>query len=151
MIYSEHHHFSVLGYFLFCKFPCEATVHAPCVSYKHRAYFCPSICTAVHIQVHVGLRLIPRCKWQLGRQQTRNQKVVASKSFTTPSEVAQPLRSVGVVQHCDVWSRRDSRTIKSPSISRTRAVVSSSLLENAINGKMDWQIPRGQPIDFSAP
>ena len=135
MIYSEHHHFSVLGYFLFCKFSCEATVHAPCVSYKHRAYFCPSICTAVHIQVHVGLRLIPRCKWQLGRQQTRNQKVVASKSFTTPSEVAQPLRSVGMVQHCDVWSRRDSRTIKNPSISRTRAVVSSSLLENAINGK----------------
>ena len=129
MIYSEHHHFSVLGYFLFCKFSCEATVHAPCVSYKHRAYFYPSICTVVHIQVHVGLRLIPRCKWQLGRQQTRNQKVVASKSLSTPSEVTQPLRSVGMVQHCDVWSTRDSRT------NDKRAVVSSSLLENAINGK----------------
>ena len=133
-MYSEHHYFSVLGYFLFCKFSCEATVHAR-VSYKHRAYFCPSICTVVHIQVHVGLGFFPRCKWQLGRQQTRHQKVVASKSFTTPSEVAQPLRSVGMVQHCDVWSRRDSRTIKNPSISRTRAVVSSSLLENAINEK----------------
>ena len=135
MIYSEHHHFSVLGYFLFCKFSCEATVHAPCVSYKHRAYFCPSICTVVHIQVHVGLRLIPRCKWQLGRQQTRNQKVVDFKVSSSWCSMPHPLRSVGMVQHCDVWSRRDSRTIKNPSISRTRAVVSSSLLENAINGK----------------
>ena len=135
MIYSEHHHFSVLGYLLFCKFLCEAAVHAPCASYTHRAYLCPSICTVVHIQVHVGLRLIPRCKWQLGRQQTRNQKVVAFKVSSSWCSMATPLRSVGVVQHCDVWSRRGSWTIKIPSINRTRAVVSSSLLENAINGK----------------
>ena len=119
---------------------CFASFHTGLLHTRHVYHT-----STVHISAPVFVQLCTyKCMWawDLFRDASgswgdnrREINPVASKSFTTPSEVAQPLRSVGMVQHCDVWSRRDSRTIKNPSISRTRAVVSSSLLENAINGK----------------